>query len=76
MMNTSAVINVACPNTDTISLVFNIHQFHGLIAPVTEQHQFEKALEDLNDRAKERLYICTIDSLTMLKCEKGMLLSL
>lgn len=23
---------------------------------VTEQHQFEKALEDLNDRAKERLY--------------------
>ena len=26
------------------------------ISAVTEQHQFEKALEDLNDRAKERLY--------------------
>ena len=26
------------------------------ISSVTEQHQFEKALEDLNDRAKERLY--------------------
>jgi hypothetical protein len=26
------------------------------ITLVTEQHQFEKALEDLNDRAKERLY--------------------
>ena len=26
------------------------------ITPVTEQHQFEKALEDLNDRTKERLY--------------------
>jgi hypothetical protein len=26
------------------------------ITPVTDQHQFEKALEDLNDRTKERLY--------------------
>lgn len=26
------------------------------ITPVTEQHQFEKALEDLNNHAKERLY--------------------
>ena len=26
------------------------------ITPVTEQHPFEKALEDLNDHAKKRLY--------------------